>query len=535
MVLVGMVLVGLPGPVSSAAAAAVHSSGPIPASSAASHDLPEGPWPPSSVLAADPATVPPPEGTVPSAPSAAVTPCPAASGVHSGAPGTGKTVALTFDDGPGASTPEIMSILTQAGVPATFFNIGVNESARPALVRREASRGFVLGNHTWSHPQMTGLSQSAQGTELDRASAEQAALVGRSPCLFRPPYGSYNSATLAAAAARQLAVWTWSVDTEDWKATSASSAWVNRIVSLGTAAGNLQHPVVLMHNAPGGNPATVSALPAIISYYHSHGFTFVDLSGGTAAPNPYGDFATDGWSDVLALQQGTGKVLLYPRTGVPFSAPAQASSGWADGWTATRLGDLTGDGRDDVLALDPSTGDLLLYPGSGTSLGARSQVGNGWNGMREITAVGDLGRDGNPDLVAVESSTGYLYRYPWSGSSFGSRIKIGQGWNAMDELTGAGDFDRDGYVDLLARQVSTNDLYLYRGLPSGFGPRLPVGNGWGDLRSLSGAGDYNRDGYTDLIAIEKSTGILKLFTGHADHFTAVTPIGNGWSGIVTLF
>src|SRR6516162_24752 len=209
------------------------------------------------------------------APAAAATPY----GAKSAAPGSGKTVALTFDDGPGASTASIVSILAQYGVPATFFNLGQNMAARLALVKREASAGYALGNHTWDHKKLTTLSASAQGTEMDRASAEQVSLTGIQPCAFRPPGGNYNSTTLSLAQQRRMTVWTWSVDTEDWKANGSSSAyWVNRIISLAEKGSSLTHPVVLMHNQPAGNPATALALRTIIQYFGSHGYTFVDLA-----------------------------------------------------------------------------------------------------------------------------------------------------------------------------------------------------------------------------------------------------------------
>ena len=64
-------------------------------------------------------------------------------------------MALTFDDGPGASTAAILQILRNAGVPATFFNIGVNETGRPSLVQDMAAQRILLGSHTWDHPDMT--------------------------------------------------------------------------------------------------------------------------------------------------------------------------------------------------------------------------------------------------------------------------------------------------------------------------------------------------------------------------------------------
>ena len=226
-----------------------------------------------TVLPAAAASAPPPGSEGPAGPPALMpngqvaappqvtapqvsTSCPAAPyGAQRSAPGSGKTVALTFDDGPGASTASILSILARYGVPATFFNIGQNMAARPSLVHQEASMGYVLDNHTWDHPNMTTRSASAQGTEMDQATAEQVSLTGIQPCGFRPPGGNYNSTTLTLAQQRRMTFWTWSVDTEDWKANGSSSAyWVNRIISLAERQGGvLTHPVVLMHNQP---PAT---------------------------------------------------------------------------------------------------------------------------------------------------------------------------------------------------------------------------------------------------------------------------------------
>ncbi len=195
------------------------------------------------------------------------------------APGHGKTVALTFDDGPGRSTRQILRLLEREHVPATFFNVGSNELARWWLVKAEVRAGFAVGNHTWSHPYLPGLSRSGQQWQIDRTSAGQQRLTGRGPCSFRPPYGAYNRATLQLARHRGLMVWLWSVDTEDWQARGSGSAyWVHRIIALAKAEGGQQrHPVVLLHNQPAGNPATVRALPAIIAFFRRHHYRFVRL------------------------------------------------------------------------------------------------------------------------------------------------------------------------------------------------------------------------------------------------------------------
>jgi peptidoglycan/xylan/chitin deacetylase (PgdA/CDA1 family) len=206
--------------------------------------------------------------------------CPAAPyGARFYAPGSSKTVALTFDDGPGKSTAAILAILARYRVPATFFNIGQNMPVRPSLVRAEAREGYAMGNHTWNHPDLARLSAARQAAEMDQASAEQRSITGTVPCAFRPPYGDYNSTTLRLAQQRRMGVWLWSVDTQDWMANgSGSSYWVNRIIRLAEREGGaLRHPIVLMHNQPAGNPATVSALPAIIQFFRSHGYRFVTL------------------------------------------------------------------------------------------------------------------------------------------------------------------------------------------------------------------------------------------------------------------
>jgi peptidoglycan/xylan/chitin deacetylase (PgdA/CDA1 family) len=133
---------------------------------------------------------------------------------------------------------------------------------------------------------METLSASAQAAELDEVTDEQKSLTGTVPCVFRPPYGDYNSTTLSLAAQRHMAVWLWNVDTEDWEAEGSSSSYsVNRIISLAESEGSaLQHPVVLMHNQAIPMPATVAALPTVIQYFKDHGYTFVDLLGRTGPP-----------------------------------------------------------------------------------------------------------------------------------------------------------------------------------------------------------------------------------------------------------
>ena len=229
-----------------------------------------------------PATASPVHSTARQAPpTAAAAPagCPAAPyGAHLYAPGKSKTVALTFDDGPGRSTAAILAILARYRIPATFFNIGAAMATRQSLVQEEVKGGYAMGNHTWDHPHLTTLSAARQGAELSQASAEQGRIAGTVPCAFRPPYGDYDATTLSLAQQRRMSVWLWSVDTLDWTAKgSGSPYWVQRIIGQAEQGGAQLHPIILMHDPRAGEPATVKALPAIIQFFRSHGYRFVAL------------------------------------------------------------------------------------------------------------------------------------------------------------------------------------------------------------------------------------------------------------------
>ena len=300
--------------------------------------LVEGPWPPSEVLAVDPATVDPPVSA-----AAVVNTCPTPpSGVQRSAPGAGKTVALTFDDGPGASTQAILDILRQYNVTATFFNIGVNETVRPEAVRAAYAQGVLLANHTWSHPDMTRETTAGQAAQMDNATNQQAIVTGRAPCFFRPPYGTYNSTTLTLAQERRMAVFNWSVDTEDWKAQGSGDAfWVNRIITLAQAGVSQTHPVILLHNQPTAMPATVAALPTIIRYYQDRGYTFVDLAGRTATTDRpiVGDWDGNG-TMTPGIVRGTTWYLRNSNT----AGPADITFGYGGPSDRPIAGDWDGNG-----------------------------------------------------------------------------------------------------------------------------------------------------------------------------------------------
>jgi peptidoglycan/xylan/chitin deacetylase (PgdA/CDA1 family) len=198
-----------------------------------------------------------------------------------------KTVALTFDDGPGRSTDAIIKILRQFHVRATFFNVGSSMTNRSAQVQEEQQDGFLLGDHSASHPFLPGLSTAQQQFQITNVINKQYRMTATVPCVFRPPYGSYNSTTQSIARAKNMSFWMWNDGGGDWKAQgSGSQHWIRYIENaVINASYGQSHLVILLHNQPIAMPATVAALPTIIRSFLSRHYAFVDLLGRTGPPN----------------------------------------------------------------------------------------------------------------------------------------------------------------------------------------------------------------------------------------------------------
>ena len=182
-----------------------------------------------------------------------------------------REVALTFDDGPGPATPRILAILRKTHTPATFFLIGRSVRSYPWLVAAEAREGFVVGDHTETHPFMSQLTPSAQTAEIRQAANNIQRAHARYPRLFRPPYGAFDNATLAVLRARRMLMVLWSVDTKDY-----SQPGVDKIV-YAAVSGAQPGAIVLMHDAGGNRAQTVAALPRIILRLRRRGFRLVSI------------------------------------------------------------------------------------------------------------------------------------------------------------------------------------------------------------------------------------------------------------------
>jgi peptidoglycan/xylan/chitin deacetylase (PgdA/CDA1 family) len=131
-------------------------------------------------------------------------------------------IALTFDDGPNPRwTPQLLDILERHGAKATFFLIGQYAAQQPELVRRIHAAGHLIGNHTWSHPDLAITGKIQTREELARTNGELESILGAPVRFFRPPFGSRRPATLRIARELGLTPVMWNSTAYDWNTNSA--------------------------------------------------------------------------------------------------------------------------------------------------------------------------------------------------------------------------------------------------------------------------------------------------------------------------
>jgi peptidoglycan/xylan/chitin deacetylase (PgdA/CDA1 family) len=174
-----------------------------------------------------------------------------------------KRIALTFDDGPSAYTPKILSILKRKHAKATFFELGFQVSSASRAVLKA---GQELANHSYRHESYPSRSSMAATNARIRAAS------GFTPCLFRPPGGAYNSRVLGDARSLGMTTVLWNVDPRDWS-NPGSGAIYSRVVSASRPGA-----IVVMHDGGGDRSQTVAALPDIIRELRNRGYRMVTVS-----------------------------------------------------------------------------------------------------------------------------------------------------------------------------------------------------------------------------------------------------------------
>jgi cellulose synthase/poly-beta-1,6-N-acetylglucosamine synthase-like glycosyltransferase/peptidoglycan/xylan/chitin deacetylase (PgdA/CDA1 family) len=192
-----------------------------------------------------------------------------------------RQVALTFDDGPDPTwTPRIVHELRRLDVPATFFLVGSQVARHPGIVRDLHRQGFELGNHTFTHVDVSQVPPWRRSLEVQMTENAIAGAAGVRPLLFRPPYSATPAAVsrsqakvLAGLASDGYVIALTDFDGRDWEPGRSVAAIVRGAVPPGRDGG-----IVLLHDGGGNRARTLAAVPRIVSRLRARGFRFVTVA-----------------------------------------------------------------------------------------------------------------------------------------------------------------------------------------------------------------------------------------------------------------
>ncbi len=185
---------------------------------------------------------------------------------------THKVVALTIDDGPHPqATPEVLKVLRDKQVKATFFVLGANAQVHPGITAQTLADGHEIASHAYSHQFLNRMSLTAAAAELEQSEAILTGIGAPKPTLFRPPGGGYNDRIVAMARERGYTTVLWSVDSGDWRQLP-----VEQVVK--TIMDNVRPgSIILMHDGQYPLP-TPQAIGIVIDNLRSQDYQFVTVS-----------------------------------------------------------------------------------------------------------------------------------------------------------------------------------------------------------------------------------------------------------------
>ena len=202
------------------------------------------------------------------------------------APPRPRELALTFDDGPNpAWTPRLLDILATHNVQATFFLMGSHALAERELVRRIVAAGHLIGNHSWSHPNLALTGANHVKEELTRTSQTLEQIAGAPVRYFRPPFGARRPIVFLLAKSLGMVPVLWNAMTADWSETSADliaerlSRTIDRLERQGRAANIVLHDGNHLDRMGNRGPSVAAAGQLAARYASTHRFVTLDAWG----------------------------------------------------------------------------------------------------------------------------------------------------------------------------------------------------------------------------------------------------------------
>lgn len=180
-------------------------------------------------------------------------------------------VALTFDDGPGEDTAALLDLLSELGVVANFFCVGRQIEKYPELVKRIAGEGHMIGNHTYSHPNLMLYSPARTRDELTKVQELVAAHCGVTPTFWRAPFGFRAPWTQGVADRLQLKAALWSINPRDFQDPGADTIVKRTLETMQPGV------IVLMHDGFSARGQTIEAVRQLVPQLRAKEYQFVRL------------------------------------------------------------------------------------------------------------------------------------------------------------------------------------------------------------------------------------------------------------------
>jgi peptidoglycan-N-acetylglucosamine deacetylase len=189
-------------------------------------------------------------------------------------PTTQRVVAITFDDGPNpVYTPQVLEIFSEAKGKATFFMIGEQMKSHPEVVKQVRDQGHEIGNHTFTHPKLSQLSEQDCLKEVEDTEILIEKMAGRKPVVFRPPYLDYNQDTVSLLQKKKYPmIGALNLEAQDWE-----QPGVEHILEKSREAVK-NGSILIFHDGYGDRSQTIEAVRMLVSELTSQGYQLVTVS-----------------------------------------------------------------------------------------------------------------------------------------------------------------------------------------------------------------------------------------------------------------